>query len=245
MTMPSHAMVLAAGLGLRMRPLTQHTPKPLIPVAGRCMLDRAMDRLDEVGVNRRVVNAHWLGDQVAAHLANHVDVTISYEDLLLETGGGVAYALPLLGDRAFFVCNADIIWLDGRMPALRSLAEAWDDARMDALLLLQPVDAAFGYDGVGDFSRMADGQLIRRPKEGRAPLVFTGVQILHPRLFADSPTGAFSLNVLYDRALANGRLHGLIHDGDWLHIGTPETLAAAEAWFVARAARKDQDTRAG
>lgn len=231
MTMPTHAMVLAAGHGLRMRPLTEHTPKPLIPVAGRCMLDRAMDRLDEFGVPNRVVNAHWLGEQIAAHLADRSDTTISREDTLLETGGGVALALPLLGDKAFFVCNADIIWLDGRMPALTRLAETWDDARMDALLLIQPVGKAFGYDGAGDFHCQPDGILRRRAKEEKAANVFTGVQILHPRLFVGAPKGPFSLNILYDRAQAAGRLYGLVHTGAWLHIGTPEALTAAEAWI--------------
>jgi MurNAc alpha-1-phosphate uridylyltransferase len=233
---PSHAMVLAAGLGVRMRPLTEHTPKPLIPVAGRCMLDRAFDRLDEAHVPHRVVNAHWLSEQVAAHLANHAGVTISHEDVLLETGGGVATALPLLGDTAFFVCNADIIWIDGARPALTRLAEAWDDGRADALLLMQRVEDAFGYDGAGDFHCLADGSLRRRTKDERAAHVFTGVQILHPRLFVQAPKGPFSLNILYDRAQAAGRLHGLVHDGAWLHIGTPQALTEAEAWFAARRA---------
>jgi MurNAc alpha-1-phosphate uridylyltransferase len=220
-------MVLAAGKGLRMRPLTLHAPKPLIPVAGRNMLDRVFDRLDEAAVPHRVVNAHWLGEQIADHLLGRAGVVISYEDVLLETGGGVANALPLLGRAAFFVCNADIIWMDGERPALRRLAEAWDDARMDALLLVQPADRAFGYAGPGDFARDPDGRLTRRTGD-RAPLVFTGVQILHHRLFAEAPKGPFSLNILYDRAQSEGRLFGSVHDGDWLHIGTPEMLAAAE-----------------
>jgi MurNAc alpha-1-phosphate uridylyltransferase len=217
-----------------MRPLTERTPKPLIPVAGRCMLDRAFDRLDEAGVAHRVVNTHWLAEQVAAHLANHPGVILSHEDVLLETGGGVANALPLLGSRAFFVCNADIVWIDGARPALGRLAEAWDEARVDALLLVQPVAKAFGYEGLGDFTIGDDGRLARRTGANPAPLVFTGVQILHPRLFENCPSGVFSLNILYDRAQAAGRLRGLVHDGDWLHIGTPETLAQAEAWFAAR-----------
>ncbi len=237
MTMPTHAMVLAAGQGLRMRPLTERTPKPLIPVAGRCMLDRALDLLDDADVPYRVVNTHWLGDQVAAHLAHHTGTVISREDVLLETGGGVGYALPLLGEKAFFVCNADIIWIDGAQPALARLAQAWDDGRMDALLLMQPVDTAFGYDGAGDFHCLADGTLRRRAKDERAAHVFTGVQILHPRLFTGAPKGAFSLNVLYDRAQTQGRLRGIVHDGDWLHIGTPQALAEAEAWFAARKAK--------
>jgi N-acetyl-alpha-D-muramate 1-phosphate uridylyltransferase len=234
MTMPDHAMVLAAGLGLRMRPLTKQTPKPLIPVAGRSMLDHVFDRLDEAGVPNRVVNTHWLADEIARHLANHSGVILSHEDVLLGTGGGVANALPLLGAQPFFVCNADVIWLDGARPALIRLAEVWDTARMDALLLLEPVGRAFGYDGAGDFFRADDGRLQRRGDASTAPLVFTGVQILHPRLFADAPDGEFSLNILYDRAQATRRLFGLVHEGDWLHIGTPETLTAAESWFAAR-----------
>jgi len=222
-------MVLAAGAGLRLRPLTEHTPKPLLEVAGRCMLDRAFDRLDDAEVAHRVVNLHWLGEKIAAHLANHAGVILSHEDALLDTGGGVARALPLLGAAAFYVCNADVIWRDGSRPALFRLAAAWDEARMDALLLLQPVAAAFGYDGRGDFARESDGRLRRRGTDETAPYVFTGVQILHPRLFADAPKGAFSLNLLYDKARGAGRLFGLIHDGDWLHIGTPEALAAATA----------------
>ncbi|MDT5021225.1 MAG: N-acetyl-alpha-D-muramate 1-phosphate uridylyltransferase, partial [Mycobacterium sp.] len=139
-TLPDHAMVLAAGRGLRMRPLTERTPKPLIPVAGRSMLDRVFDRLDEAGVLNRVVNTHWLADQIARYLAHHPGVVLSHEDVLLETGGGVAHALPLLGAHPFFVCNADIIWLDAARPALTRLADVWDTARMDALLLLEPVD---------------------------------------------------------------------------------------------------------
>lgn len=237
MTTPRHAMVLAAGLGLRMRPLTKHTPKPLIPVAGRSMLDRVFDRLDEAGVPDRVVNTHWLADQIARHLANHSGVTLSHEDVLLDTGGGVAHALPLLGAQPFFVCNADVVWLDGAQPALIRLAEAWDAARMDALLLLEPVGPAFGYDGPGDFFRADDGRLQRRSDASTAPLVFTGVQILHPRLFADAPVGPFSLNTLHDRAQATTRLFGLVHDGDWLHVGTPEALTEAESWFAARKAQ--------
>jgi N-acetyl-alpha-D-muramate 1-phosphate uridylyltransferase len=242
MTMPGHAMVLAAGLGLRMRPLTKRTPKPLIPVAGRSMLDRVFDRLDEAGVPNRVVNTHWLADQIARHLASHSGVIVSHEDVLLDTGGGVAHALPLLGAHPFFVCNADIIWLDGARPALIRLAEVWDPARMDALLLLQPVSRAFGYDGPGDFFRADDGRLQRRGNASAAPLVFTGVQILHPRLFADAPDEKFSLNILYNRAQATWRLFGTVHEGDWLHIGTPETLTAAECWF---AAHRDKDAQKG
>jgi MurNAc alpha-1-phosphate uridylyltransferase len=229
MNAPSHAMILAAGLGLRMRPLTLTVPKPLVPVAGRTMLDRVMDHLDTACVAHRVVNLHWLGDQIRAHLVGRAGIMFSDEsDLLLETGGGVTKALPLLGQNAFFACNADVIWEDGAKPALLRLAESWDDS-MDALLLLQPVERAHGYRGPGDFARSDDGRLHRRPSDSKAPLVFTGVQMLHPKLFETAPIGAFSLNLLYDKAAAEGRLKGLIHDGAWYHVGTPEDVAATEA----------------
>jgi MurNAc alpha-1-phosphate uridylyltransferase len=222
-------MVLAAGLGLRMRPLTLTRPKPLIALAGRTLLDRALDALAEAGITDAVVNTHYLGGMIAAHLAGRArpSVTLSPEDALLETGGGVANALALLGGAPFFVVNADIAWSDGPKPALARLAESWTDG-MDALLLVQPVVSATGYDGAGDFDIAGDGRLRRRAGAG-APLVFTGVQLLHPRLFRGAPGGAFSLNVLYDRAEAAGRLFGLAHDGGWYHVGTPTALAEAEA----------------
>ena len=232
--LPSHAMVLAAGLGLRMRPITDRMPKPLVPVLGRSMLDRAFDHLDQVGVAHRVVNAHWLGRMIHDHVAQRTDTVVSDEAELLETGGGVAKALPLLGSAPFFVCNADILWRNGPVPALRRLAEAWDDGRMDALLLMQPTATAFGYDGCGDFFLNEAGQARRRGAGETAPTLFAGVQILHPRLFADAPVGAFSLNVLYDRAAAAGRLAGIVHDGEWYHIGTPQALAEAETLLASR-----------
>lgn len=225
---PGHAMILAAGLGLRMRPLTLTLPKPLISVAGRCMLDRVLDHLDQVGVAEKVVNAHWLGEAIHRHLAARPGIAISDEAVLLETGGGVAKALPLLGDRAFYVCNADIVWQNGPEPALTRLAAAWDDQRMDALLLLQPTATAFGYEGSGDFLLDTDGRARRRPADRVSPLLFAGVQILHPRLLAGCAVEPFSLNRLYDRAAAAGRLYGLVHDGAWYHIGTPEALVEAE-----------------
>jgi MurNAc alpha-1-phosphate uridylyltransferase len=232
--MPTHGMVLAAGLGLRMRPLTDKTPKPLIPVAGRCMLDRALDHLAAAGVMHRVVNSHYLAQQIADHMDTRqrdegpaVEIAVSHEEDLLDTGGGVVKALPLLGTAPFFVINGDILWRDGSQPALRRLAAAWNDAAMDALLLVHPRDSAIGYDGPGDFSLAQDGQLTRRSGDS-APFVFTGVQILSPRLLADVPSGAFSLNTLYDHAAAAGRLHGLAHTGHWFHIGTPDGLRLAE-----------------
>jgi len=229
---PAHihrAMVLAAGLGLRMRPLTLHTPKPLIPVAGRTMLDRALDHLLAIGIDDMVVNTHWLADDVREHLAGYSEIRLSHEPELLETGGGVAKALPLLGHDPFYVVNSDIIWTDGATPALTRLAREWDSANMDALLLLQPVSRAVGYEGKGDFFLDAAGVPRRRRDPEVAPLLFSGVQILHPRLFEGCPAGKFSLNVLYDRALDEGRLFGIVHDGNWYHVGTPEALPEVEA----------------
>jgi MurNAc alpha-1-phosphate uridylyltransferase len=230
---PKRAMVLAAGLGKRMRPLTDTTPKPLLAVAGRTLLDRALDRLADAKVERAVVNVHYLGEQIETHLKARKSppIVISREDVLLETGGGVTKALPQLGDAPFFVVNADILWLDGSTPALRRLAQAWDDGRMDALLLMQSTATARGYEGRGDYFLDAKGQLRRRRGGEVAPYVFAALQILHPRLFKDAPSGAFSLNVLYDKAQAAGRLWGLLHDGMWFHVGTPEDLAATDVEF--------------
>lgn len=228
---PTHAMVLAAGKGVRLRPITLSRPKPLVVVGGRAMLDSALDRLAEAGVEEAVVNAHHLGHMIQGHLQgrNTPRIRISREDQLLETGGGVKKALPLLGERPFFVVNGDVLWRDGKVAALLRLAEAWDDATMDALLLLQPTASAIGYAGRGDFVMDQLGHLRRRQEGEDAPFLFAGVQILKASLFADTPAGPFSLNLLYDRALAAGRLHGLRHDGAWYHIGTPEDLRRVEA----------------
>jgi len=228
---PTHAMVLAAGKGVRLRPITLSRPKPLVVVGGRAMLDSVLDRLAEAGVMEAVVNAHHLGHMIQGHLLgrNAPRIRISREEALLETGGGVKKALPLLGARPFYVVNGDVLWRDGKVPALVRLAGAWDDGAMDALLLLQSTASAIGYQGRGDFVMDQLGNL-RRRKEGEvAPFLFAGVQILRPSLFADTPEGPFSLNLLYDRALAAGRLHGLRHDGTWYHVGTPEDLRRVEA----------------
>ncbi len=234
---PTHAMALAAGLGTRMRPLTLSVPKPMIKVAGKTMLDRALDHLRYQGVDRIVVNTHWLPQVINGHLADHPDIVLSPEPDVLETGGGVANALPHLGTAPFFVVNCDIIWTDGPgKPALQRLAETWDDTTMDALLLLHPVATAIGYDGSGDFHAEPGHPLRRRDKarDESAPYLFTGVQILHPRLFERAPKGKFSLNLLYDQALDAGRLGWLIHDGAWYHVGTPEALPQVEALLCAR-----------
>ena len=228
------AMVLAAGRGERLRPITDTLPKPLVMVGGQTMLDRMLDALAAAGVTEAVVNTHHLAEAVAAHLKGRSAprITLSLEQDLLETGGGVAKALPILtkgGAAPFFVANSDIVLIDGARPALSRLAEAWRGEDMDALLLVHPTERAHGYAGRGDFHLGPDGQLTRRAKGAPAPDMFTGIQILHPRLFAAAPTGPFSLNLLYDRAQASGRLRGLRHDGQWLHIGTPEALHAAES----------------
>jgi len=236
MTAPATAMVLAAGLGKRMRPLTDTMPKPLLPIRGRALLDHAIDRLVDAGVGTIVVNAHYRAEQIVAHLgARQFEtgraprITISQEPDLLETGGGVRKALPQLGEY-FYVVNADIFWLDGAVPALARLARAWDDSEMDALLLLQRTTTAVGYDGTGDYHLDPLG-LPRRRGEGQiAPLVFAGVQILHRRLFdrTENWPPRFSLTRLYDQAQDAGRLRGIVHDGEWYHIGTPAGLASAE-----------------
>jgi len=229
---PRTAMVLAAGYGRRMQPLTAIRPKPLIEVMGRPLIVRILAHLAEAGVARVVVNTHYLAEKLHARLAGcqapAVELVHEAEGLL-DTGGGVANALDRLGERPFYVLNGDVFWLDGYTPALARLAAAWDDTRMDALLLMAPTAWAIGYTGEGDFQLDIAGRARRRRELEVAPFAFTGIQILHPRLFADAPAGAFSLNRLYDQAAAAGRLYGLVHDGLWFHIGTPGDLDLAEA----------------
>ncbi len=227
---PATAMVLAAGLGTRMRPISDAVPKPLVEITGRTLLDHAIDRLALAGVERVVVNVHYKADMVAAHLAGreHPRIAISREEELLETGGGVARALPLLGE-CFFVVNADVLWLDSKDYALTRLAAAFDPERMDAVLLLHRSVAAVGYEGRGDYFLDGLGTPRRRGEREVAPFIFTGLQLLQRRLFDGIGEPRFSLNLLYDRAEAAGRLHAIVHDGEWFHIGTPEGLAATRA----------------
>jgi MurNAc alpha-1-phosphate uridylyltransferase len=234
----STGMVLAAGLGLRMRPITERMPKPLVMVAGRCLLDRALDHYADAGVRRAVVNTHYLAGQIAAHVATRTQpaIALSHEPALLETGGGVLNALPLLGAGPFIVANSDALWLNGPLPALTRLARAWNGAVMDALLLLSVIPGTLGYQGRGDFTMDGIGRLRRRAERGIAPFLFTGVQILHPRLFEGEAPGKWSLNRVYDKALAAGRLYGLRHDGAWYHVGDPAGLAAVEARLRAEGA---------
>ena len=229
---PKTAMVLAAGLGLRLRPLTLDLPKAMVEVKGRSLVDRALDRLQAAGVEKIVVNLHHKGNTLKRHLAQRSDLQIAYSDeteMLLETGGGVAKALPLLGPEPFFVVNSDTIWLDAQRDSLHALAATWDDATMDALLLVHPTVMAIGYSGMGDFDMAPDGPLTRREQRHVAPFLFTGIQLLHPRLFDGAPPGPFSLNRLYDKAAESGRLYGLRHQGVWMDVGTPAGLKAAEA----------------
>jgi MurNAc alpha-1-phosphate uridylyltransferase len=223
-------MVLAAGLGLRMRPLTATRPKPLIEVAGKTMLDWSLDHLVEAGVSDAVVNAHYLADHIVAHLARRArpKIVVSQEDVLLDTGGGIAKALPSLGTQPFFALNADVVWRNGSQPALLRMAAAWEETRMDVLLLLHPTVRAAGYEGSGDYVLDRVGVARRRREREIAPFVFTGVQLVHPRVFTGAPRGIFSMNVLFDRAEAEGRLHAIAHDGDWFHVGTPAALAEVE-----------------
>ena len=221
-------MILAAGRGERMRPLTDTTPKPMIPVAGRSMLDRSMDRLVAHGARTVVVNVHHLGGQIAAHLDGRARIV--REERLLETGGSVKNALPLLGDGPYFILNGDGLWRDGSQPMLSRMEAAWDPALMDALLLLHPIEKVIGREARdrGDYFLEPDGRARHRGGEPGAPYMFASVSVCDVRLFRDSPDGPFSLLKLWTLAEAAGRLHGIVHDGDWFHVGTPQALAEAE-----------------
>ena len=229
---PDKAMVLAAGLGTRMRPLTDTRPKPLVEVAGKPLIDHALDRLSEAGIGEAVVNVHYLADLLEAHLGAHRGApTIHVSDeraALLETGGGIVKALPLLGDAPFLLTNADSFWIEGTTPNILRLARAYDPERMDFLLLLAPAPTSVGISGRGDFSMRQDGQLSRRIERHVAPFIYSGTAIVHPRVFAGAPKGRFSLNRLFDTALENGRLYGLRLEGLWLHVGTPAAITDAE-----------------
>jgi len=236
---PRIAMVLAAGRGERMRPLTERLPKPLVAVAGKPLIDHVLDRLAAAGIERAVVNVYYLADLIERHLAKRQTPRIVISDereKLLDTGGGVVKALGVLGSEPFIHVNSDTVWIDTGKPNLRRLAEAFDPASMDALLLLAPAGTSIGYHGRGDYSLLTDGRLRRRSESGVAPFVYAGAALLHPELFKNAPAGAFSLTVLFDRAESQGRLHGLQLDGRWMHVGTPEAIAEAEAAIAAGAA---------
>jgi MurNAc alpha-1-phosphate uridylyltransferase len=228
-------MVLAAGLGTRMKPLTESLPKPLVEVAGRTLVDHVLDRLSGAGVETAVVNVHHHADLLERHLKGRTAPKIVISDeraKLLDSGGGVKKALPLLGKEPFFIINADTIWIEGFSPNLKRLGAAFDPRTMDGLLLLAPTATSRGYDGLGDFQIDAEGRLIRRAENRVTPFVYAGAAVLRPDLFKDTPDGPFSLNLLFDRAIEAGRLFGLRLDGLWMHVGTPEAIADAETCYV-------------
>jgi MurNAc alpha-1-phosphate uridylyltransferase len=228
---PVTAMVLAAGLGLRMRPITEKMPKPLVQVAGKALLDHVLDKLAEVGVEKAVVNVHYLADQIISHVADRQRPRIVISDErneILGTGGGVVKALPELGTAPFFHMNADTMWIDGVRPNLARLAEAFDPARMDMLMLMAPTAASIGYDGHGDYTMSADGTLHKRKEKQIAPFVYAGAAVLSPQLFAGAPKSEFGLPRLFDAAEEAGRLFGLRLDGTWMHVGTPGAIAEAD-----------------
>lgn len=230
---PEVAMVMAAGLGKRMRPLTASRPKPLIEVAGRTLLDHSLDRLRAAGVQKAVVNVHYLPDALEAHLKNRVtgiEIVVSDErDQLLETGGGLVKALPLIDADPFLVVNSDNLWVDGPVDSLRHLASHWNEETMDALLLLVPLAGANCHNGQGDFHMSATGRIRRKKSGGVAPFVYTGIQMVSKRLFeGEVPEGPFSTNLLWDRAIEAGRCYGAAHQGLWFDVGAPPNIKKAE-----------------
>jgi len=232
---PKTAMVLAAGLGTRMRPLTDDRPKALVEVGGRALIDHVLDRLVAVGVETAVVNVHWFAERLEQHLAQRNDIRIVISDereALLETGGGLKKAKPLLGDGPVFVANIDSVWID-RGDALNDLIALWNEQgneqKMDAALLLARREGAIGFDGAGDFSVADDGQLAFRGDRAEVPFAYMGVHITHPNYADNGPDGAFSLSPLWRASAQKGRLFGTVMDGDWMHVGDPQARDAAEA----------------
>ena len=227
---PRMAMLLSAGLGKRLLPLTQTRPKPLIPVAGKPLIDWCLDLLERSGVQTAVVNVHHLGEMITSHLQNRMKprIVISEEyPLLLDSGGGVVKALPHLGNDSFLIVNSDTFWIDAGVPNLERMAAVWNPDTMDILLLLSPLDKATGYSGIGDFVQARDGRLARIDG-GENGAVYAGGAIVHPRIFADAPAGPHSLNLYFDRAIANGRLFGITLSGQWITVGTPQAITSAE-----------------
>ena len=229
---PHTAMIMAAGLGKRMRPLTATKPKPLIEVGGKTLLDHVLEKLRDAGVKKVVVNVHYLADALEAHLASRahgLEVVISNErDVLMETGGGLVKAAPLIDSNPVLALNSDNLWIDGPADTLKLLASQWDDSRMDALLLLVPQARALNHKGIGDFHMDRTGRLRRREKSHVAPFVFTGIQIVSKRLLRDAPEGPFSTNLLWDRAMEEGRCFGAVHQGLWFDVGTPQSIQLTE-----------------
>ena len=233
---PHKAIVLAAGLGKRMLPITASMPKPLVKVAGQSLVDFALDRLHEAGIETVVVNVHHFADMLEAHLRTRTlpRIVISDErDALLETGGGVKKALPLLGSEPFITFNSDSLWIEGKEPNLKRLVGAWDAERMDILMLVAPLSTSIGFEGRGDFHMEETGRLRRRGTDDSAPFAYAGVAIVKPELVHGTPDGAFSANAFYDRAIAKERLYGLCMEGQWLHVGEPQAIAEAEKCLAA------------
>ena len=232
---PRSAMILAAGYGTRMRPLTDSMPKPLVPVGGKALINHVLDRLAAVGVETAVVNVHHFADQIEQHLKPRRAPRIAISDereAVLGTGGGVAKALPLLGTAPFFHVNSDTMWIDGVRSNLTRLAETFDPERMDILLLMAPTATSIGYGGRGDYAMLPDGALRKRREHQVVPFVYAGAAILSPSIFADAPKGEFSLTKMFDRANEQERLFGLRLDGVWMHVGTPDAVQAAEEAFL-------------
>jgi len=232
-------MVLAAGLGTRMRPLTDCKPKPLIRVWGKTLLDHSLDALENAGVAKAVINVHYLADQIEDHVHDRQcpEITISDErDLLLDSGGGAKHALGLLGEAPFFLLNADSFWVEGITPNLEAMARAWDPERMDILLLVASMDMTVGFDGRGDFFMDQNANLTRRGDKQTAPFVYAGAAILSPTIFDNTPDGPFSLNLLFDRAIETKRICGMTMQGLWLHVGTAEAIVEAEQAIAKSAA---------
>ena len=228
---PTRAMVMAAGLGTRMRPLTDDRPKPLVEVAGKTLIDHALDRLVAAGVTMAVVNAHYKSDMLKEHLAKRKDIEIRVSeenDELLGTGGGIVKALPNFVNEPFFVLNSDSVWVEGMGQALERMKERWDPEEMDALLLMASMVTAIGFEGTGDFQMDAEGRLSRVPPRRISPFAYPGVQIVHPSIFDNAPGTSFSMNVLWDVAIEKQRLYGVRLDGVWMHVGTPDAVREAE-----------------
>jgi MurNAc alpha-1-phosphate uridylyltransferase len=233
--MPETAMIMAAGLGTRMRPITDKMPKPMVEVMGKPMIDHILAKMQRIGIRKVVVNLHHKSDMLRKHLKKScpkgMEIAFSEEPEILETGGGVVNALPLLGDKPFFVLNGDMFWRDGINSVFSMLAARWDEKAMDALLLMVPTVTAIGYYGMGDYTMLPDGQLRRRKEAHVAPYLYGGIQLVHPRFFKDAPEGKFSTNLLWDRAQEAERLYGVHHEGDWMQIDTPDSIDLANELF--------------
>ncbi|MFK7903395.1 MAG: nucleotidyltransferase family protein [Nitratireductor sp.] len=236
---PKKAIALSAGLGTRMKPITDTMPKPLIKVFGKTLLDHGLDALSKNGVEETVVNVHYFAEQIIEHTSTRLSPAIKISDEreeLMDSGGGVAKALPTLGNEPFYLLNADSFWLEGSKPNLDLLGDSWRDDEMDILLLLSGTSNCVGYSGSGDFTMDSEGRLERRTERKLAPFAYSGAAIFHPRVFKDIPDGPFSLNLLFTRAIEQGRLFGVNMGGLWLHVGTPEAIIEAEAAIAKSAA---------